>query len=665
MQTDGTKKIPNENQEVIAPLSEPPLIVIGSGPAGIHFTREFLKKKPNAKILLFGNEPYTPYNRVQLSAFLAGDIDRETLDYQLPNKYEHTNFSYINAAIRKIIPSSNQVQDKLGTNYNYSKLVLAVGARAHIPSINGVDQRGVYTFRNMKDVDHLYSRITRSRHLVVVGGGLLGLEAAKALLRLNTKITVIQQASRLMNRQLDDSAAHILQDEIEALGISVITNSGVRQIYGEGTVTGVRLYSGKDLDCDSVLLCTGITPNTELAKAASLKVAKGIVVTDDLQTSLPNIYALGECCQHNDMTYGLVAPGLEQAAVLADQLTGGNASYVGSVAVSKLKVAGQNVTSMGEVNDFNKRPFLKEVHHKSTSSYRKLVIHRGKILGATGIGEWPEAYRVQESFRSGRRITWLQSQWFRLTGQLWLQTNSKSVLQWPENAIVCQCNAICKSKLTAEIANGCNTAALLQEKTSAGTVCGSCKPLLTELTGSTTKLDREKSWPAILIAAVIATLLVSSVVIKPESQIAESVQQRGWFEYIWNNKFWKQVTGFTLLGLSLLGLLMSLRKRINISWLGNYGSLRLVHFTLGVCCSALLIFHTGFHTGSNLNQILLFNFIGVILLGSMASTVLALSHTLKPASVTSMKKFWNWAHILFSWPLPALLGIHILTVYYF
>ena len=301
----------------------------------------------------------------------------------------------------------------------------------------------------------------------------------------------------------------------------------------------------------------------------------------------------------------------------------------------------------------------------SSSTYRKIVFHRGKIIGAAAIGEWPERPRVQEAYQQGRYFWPWQRFLFKTSGRLWFSKQSESVLDWPESAIVCQCNNINVGQLVNAIESGAKTSALLQESTKAGTVCGSCKPLLNELVGSESQIEKETGWIPLIAGSLVALLLAISMFFIPEPQVSESFQTRSWFENIWNDKYWKQVTGFTLLGLSVVGLLLSLRKRLKFEWMGKVAYWRVVHSILGVCCAVILLLHTGFHLGDNLNRLLLIDFLGVLILGASAGVIIALSHNLKPVNARFTRKFWSWVHILFTWPLPALLAAHILTVYYF
>lgn len=675
---DSADSLETQTTPTTTSLTNEKIIVIGSGPVGMRFVKELLKRQPNAHVQLFGNEPFQPYNRVQLSAFLAGEVSRDEIDLSLPDEELHPNFKFTIATIKEINAEGQYVTDGRGDYYAYDRLVFATGARAHVPNIPGVEQTGVYTFRNLKDTEFLYARVTSARHVVVVGGGLLGLEAARALSRLNTKITLVQQGPRLMNRQLDERAGDMLQQQVEELGIRVITSSGVRSIHsadevvqGRHSVTGVTTYNGEEIECDTVVLCAGIKPNVELARESKLKVVNGIVVNDSLQTSDKNIYAIGECCEHQGETYGLVNPGLEQAAIAADVIAGGHSQYLGSLTISRLKVVGQKVYSMGEIAELSNRPFQSVVafEDKKEGIYRKFVFYKGKIIGALAYGEWPELTRVQEAFKQGRTIYPWQLITFRLTGRLWVNEQSEDIINWPMESVVCQCNNVSQGELVHALAQGCQSQTELSAETGAGTVCGSCKPLLGQLveqhSGETAEREKESGWMPVLIGSLIAVILAFLIAFQPEASVSDSVITQGWFEKIWNDGFWKQVTGFTLLGLTVIGLLMSLRKRMNWQWMGKFAYWRTAHTVLGMLCVAMLIFHTGFHLGVNLNQLLMINFLAVIGLGAGAGLVVALSHKLSARHAMTVRKTWTWLHILVTWPLPALLAAHILSVYYF
>jgi nitrite reductase (NADH) large subunit len=643
-------------------------IIIGAGPAGIRCAQELLKRRPHAEVEVFSNEPYQPYNRIQLSALLAGEMAYEQVLTELPDSAVHINFRFTICAIDTIDHRHKQIIDALGNTHNYDNLVIATGARPHLPNIPGLELPGVYTFRSLKDTEQLYSRTSSARHIVVVGGGLLGLEAARALLRNNTKVTVVQQNARLMNRQLDDNAAQMLQRKMESMGITFILNSGVRQVLGSDRVTGVVTRDKQEIPCDTVLVCAGIKPNKEIARDARIHVGEGINVDDQLGTSIRDIYAIGECCEHRGITYGLASPGFEQAAICADVICGGNATYTGSQEASKLKVVGEAIFSMGEVADLERRPFQRIVSYrrKRENQYRKLVVRKGRLTGILSYGEWAETRRVQEAFHNSRRIWPWQLIWFFFTGNLFfLAGNNKGIRQWPADTVICQCNAVPLEQLIHEIDCGASSVSELQTKTGAGTVCGSCKPLLEQLTEYQGPREKETGWVVTALLSFFALAVAVLVASTPGLEVSSSALTTDNFEQIWNDKFWKQVTGFSLLGMSLIGLVVSLRKKLPRLKLGNFSYWRIFHMVLGFFCAITLILHTGFHLGENFNQILMLDFLLVLALGSLTGAVLGLGHWLSATAAGRLRKTWQWAHILVAWPLPVLLLVHILTVYYF
>lgn len=643
-------------------------IIIGNGPAGMRCAQEILKITPNAHIQIFGNEPHQPYNRIQLSALLAGEVNYDDILTPLPQKEKNPALELIYQAITHIYPEQKKVSDERGTTYSYDQLVIATGSNPHVPNIPGVEQTGVYTFRNLKDTEALYNRVARARHILVAGGGLLGLEAARALQRANTKITIVQQGERLMNRQLDERASALLLEDVKKLGIDVIVQSGVRKIAGAGRVTGVTLRTGEELDCDTVLLCTGIKPEVALARDAGLKISIGIVVDDQLKTSNEAIYAIGECSEHLGVTYGLVNPGYEQAAIVANIICKGQATYRGSLEVSRLKVVGQTVCSMGEVSqpDGARRPFTREFtyRNKQQRTYRKIIFYKGNIAGVVGFSEWPELRRIQEAYQNKRRFWPWHYLRFWLTGQLFSDDNA-SVRDWPSATVVCQCNNITQGTLIDEIAQGSTTCDALQKTTGAGTVCGSCKPLLQNLLGQKESLEKDSHSSGTLVTAFTAIAIACVIFFIPGLHISDTVQSYSNFEWLWNDKFYKQVTGFSLAGITLFSLAFSLRRRLKNTVLGAFTHWRFSHVILACAATALIIAHTGLHLGQNLNFYLMINFLTASVAGGLTAMLIAISHRIKPSSAQNIRSSLRWGHILITWPLPILVISHIISVYYF
>lgn len=397
-----------------------PIVIVGSGPVGIHFLQALLAHQPDSAIVIYGNEPWLPYNRVQLSSFIAGDIGWSGLveTQALPNASNIT--TRFNTEIVEIDPVNKLVIDNAGYRQHYSKLILATGSRPHVPGIPGTDLKNVFTFRDLSDAEQLVARRVRARRTVVIGGGLLGLEAAHAMTRYHTEVIVIDHANRLMSQQLDDRASELLREYILSLGIRVHLSSPIKQICGESQVTGVLLRNDKRIACDTVIMATGIRPNMELALAAGMNVGRGIKVNNAMQTSDPDVYAVGECAEHNGQVYGLVTPGYEQAQVAAFNLSGKQSNYTGSIAATELKVVGQSVFSMGELDNESPDYNLHSLQYEKTSTqvYRKLVIQRHRLVGAIAIGEWPALHRIREAITQ-RCLLWpWEIKRFRKTGEI-------------------------------------------------------------------------------------------------------------------------------------------------------------------------------------------------------------------------------------------------------
>lgn len=644
--------------------SSTPVVIIGAGPVGMRTAQELHRRQPETPLVIFGDETSEPYNRVRLSDFLVGDINWQALTRDLALPESDRIDARFGQAVVAIDRQNHCVRDAGGNLQPYSKLVLATGSRPHVPEIPGITLPGVYTFRNVRDVQMLLARRVRSRRTIVLGGGLLGLEAARAMQRYNTGICVIEHYSRLMMRQLDDGAAEYLLENVSGLGIEVLLGDGIKKVNGETAVTGVTLRDDRVIPCDTLIVATGITPNIELARAAGLHVGRGIKVNDAMQTTDPDIFAAGECVEHRDRVYGFVAPGLEQAAVAAHGVAGGSARYTGSATATRLKVLDLPVFSMGQVSAEETPDLARSAVYRSPTVYRKLVTHRGRLVGAIAVGTCPEINRLQEAVARQRRV-WPWQYWrFRRSGLLWRPEELTSVVAWPATTTVCNCTGVTRGQLSEAAAAGCCTVAALAARTGASTVCGSCRPLLAELAGAGGQAAPVRGWKTLLGSsgtATLATLVLALFLLIP---YAGTVQLDWQWDMLWRDNFWKQVSGFSVLGLTVLLLVMSLRKRIKRFTLGDFPLWRVAHVLLGAFTIAGLVVHTGGRMGSNLNFLLMSAFLVAIVVGAVAGSMIALEHRLG-AGVTRLRSNWLWAHILIAWPIPVLLGFHVLKSYYY
>lgn len=652
----------------INPLSTP-VVVIGSGPVGVRFVQELLRLNPDREVVIYGDEPYEPYNRVRLTQMLAGHSTWAEIFNALRLPEQQNLIKRYNCPVTSIDPHTQSITDCMGQVQHYTSLVLATGSSPHVPSIPGVNLAGVYTLRNISDAQGLAARRVRTRKTLVIGGGLLGLEAARALQRSHTEVSIIQHGTRLMPAQLDETGGEMIHHHATSLGIDVILNDSVSEILGERLVSGVRLRSGRELEFDTVVLATGITPNTELARMAGLAIGRGIRVDDQLRTSDPSIYAVGECTEHRGQIYGLVAPGLEQASVAATTITGGKAEYLGSIAAANLKVVGEPVFSIGTVTEHKISNLDREVEYRNSddSCYRKLVIHRGRLIGAIAIGKWEQLSRIQEAVTYKRRVLPWQLLRFRKYGDLWPDEQVEDINQWPVTATVCNCTGVTRGALSAAIEGGCKTVEALGQCTGASTVCGSCRPKLAQMIGTQAEPTVSKGRFPLLLFSVVAALLAVLISVAMPIPFNNTVQLEWHISELWLDIFYKQFTGFTLLGLSVVALLLSLRKRIrkiNLSkHAGDFGWWRLAHALLGLMTLAVLVLHTGMRFGDNLNLLLMLSFVGLGLVGAFVGAITAFEAKNPSLKLGRWRRCTTWAHIFLFWPLPVLLSFHILKSY--
>jgi nitrite reductase (NADH) large subunit len=559
------------------------------------------------------------------------------------------------------------VIDDQGVRQPYSRLILATGSHPYVPQIAGIELPGVYTFRNRDDADALMARRVRSHHTVVLGGGLLGLEAARGMQRNGTRVTVVEHADRLMGSQLDEGGSDALALELRALGIELVIGDGVREVLGSERVQGLLLQSGLHIACDTVVVATGIRPNIDLARDARIAWGRGIRVDDNMRTSVADVYAIGECAEHRGRVYGLVGPGLEQAGVAVSHITGEAGEYRGSLASTRLKVAGCSVFSMGPMGAAEERSGERRYHYRDPDSgvYRTLLIHRNRLHGVVAIGPWADTARVQSAV-ADKALVWPWQMWrFQRSGSLWPAEEVNGVAAWPAGALVCQCKSVSRGELSEAMAGGACSVAELRNCTGASSVCGSCKPLIEQLVG-TAKPEPAPMHRWLLGGAVLSLLGALAFLLLPKLPYADTVQHAWHWDMLWRDGLLKQISGFTILGLFALGLLLSPRKRLQKlqSW-GRFDAWRIAHIGLGLLVMIALLAHTGLRLGNGLNAILMVSFVATLLLGAISTGVISLEHRIGGALAARLRRQSLWWHILWFWPVPVALGFHVLKGYWY
>jgi nitrite reductase (NADH) large subunit len=389
-------------------MSEP-LVIIGNGMAATRLVDELTTLAPGRyAIAVVGDEPSLAYNRVLLSSLLAREIEPEAVELKAAQWWRNRGVTLVyGRRANEIDTKAKVVRLRGGSKLSYGKLVLATGSEAVRLPLPGADLPGVVTFRDKSDVECILTRARPGARAVVIGGGLLGLEAAYGLMKAGAHVSVVHLMDRLMERQLDSHAADLLKAALEERGIQVVLNAESEAIQGRRKVAGLRLKDGRNIPADLVVMAVGIKPNTRLARGADLAVNRGVVVGDDLMTSDPDVYAIGECAEHRGTCYGLVEPAYEQARVLAKTLAGRTASYEGSLLSTNLKVSGVNVFSAGDfLGAAGTEPIV--LTDPGRKSYRKLVVSDDKLTGAVLVGDTADALWYLELIRTGRPVAGLR-----------------------------------------------------------------------------------------------------------------------------------------------------------------------------------------------------------------------------------------------------------------
>ncbi len=364
-------------------------LIVGNGVAGVNAAKTIAESEPGAQIAIYAAEHYPYYNRWQLPAFLAGELSQEEI-YFYPEQWyiDHGITVKLGLAVKAIVPMARQVILADGAEVKYDRLLLAAGSSPAVPPIEGANQAGVFILRTIDHALAIKEYAARARNAIVIGGGLLGLEAARSLRVLGLSVTVVELFPRLLPRQLDIQGAGTLQELIERAGVKVITGAATEQIQGDGKAAGVRLKGGTVAQGELVLISAGIRPNTQLAKEANIQAKRGILVNERMQSSAPDIYAAGDVAEFNGQVYGIIPAAIEQARVAALSMMGADvAPYTGTIPSTTLKVVGIDLTSMGEVNPEGEGFTELRFADRAQGMYRKIVLRNGRIVGAILLGD--------------------------------------------------------------------------------------------------------------------------------------------------------------------------------------------------------------------------------------------------------------------------------------
>ncbi len=466
------------------------LVVIGNGMAGARAVEEVLARggAEMFDIVMFGNEPYGNYNRILLSNILNGTQTADDILINPLEWYEENDITlHLGALVDRIDRAAKVVVSRNGVREHYDKLLIATGSRAFIPPIagafmpDGTLKPGVFGYRTLDDCTAMLEYVKTSKAVVTIGGGLLGLEAARAMMLLGADSHIVHLAGHLMDVQLDVTGGGILKRMIEGMGMHVHVKKSTSEVTGDDRVTGLVFKDGERLDCDMVIVAAGIRPNAEIGVRAGLTVERAIVVDDQMRSvDDPNVYVVGECAQHRGRVYGLVAPLWDQGNVFADHITQTNQSsaYHGSKLATKLKVMGVEVASMGINEPAEERDEVIQFTEPKKGTYKKLILRDDRLVGSILMGDISKAAYLMQAFD---RNSPLPEERLSLMFDLGTPSQKVTIDEMPATTQVCNCNGVTKGAIGACVAAGKRSPLAVMNATRAGKGCGSCKTLVGEV----------------------------------------------------------------------------------------------------------------------------------------------------------------------------------------
>jgi nitrite reductase (NADH) large subunit len=643
------------------------LVVVGGGMAAQRFIERLVAGSGarDYSIVLLCEELPLPYDRIHLAFVLEGKSPR-SLSFRDESWYASHGIEVRSKdAVLAIEPERRVVRTDSGHEIAYDQLVLATGSQPVVPPIPGARVERVLTYRTVDDVERIAARAVPGAHLVVLGGGLLGIEAAHTLRLRGCMVDVVERALRLLPRQLDVEGAAVLQRQLEAAGIGLRLNAQVAGIAEVDEGVEVELEGGERIPAQALVVAIGIRPRDELARAAGLDCDRsgGVLVDDRLVTSDPRIHAIGECARHRGETPGFVAPCYGMADVLAACFAGQTESFEGVTPSARLKIDTIDVGAVGE--SLAEGIGVQSLDWATPDEYRRVVLRGGRVVGAIAVGSTDDLPALQEHIARRARLFERQRRRFAKTGRLSRVAGHRPIASWSDDTVVCVCTGVSCGVLRNAQASGAQQSAALCQATGAGSVCGSCRPLVEELAGEREGATREASGAGLAVAALGALFLMAVACWLAPVPMADSFESTPGWDVLWRDAWWKQVSGFTLLAMTAATLLLSFRKRWRrITW-GAFSSWRLVHAAVGAATIVGLGFHTGFRMGANLNFALMACFAAVLVLGSATALVTSLESRLPAGLGGLLRRGWTLAHVALFWPLPVLIGFHVLAVYFY
>ncbi|KRF04767.1 hypothetical protein ASG89_20905 [Paenibacillus sp. Soil766] len=455
------------------------LVLIGNGMAGVRCVEEILALAPDRfEITIFGSEPHPNYNRIMLSKVLQGSTTVNDITINDWQWYQDKGITlYTGDSVISIDTAKRKVVSEKGRTVEYDQLILATGSLPFMLPLPGADKPGVTAFRDINDCNTMLEASKSYKKAVVIGGGLLGLEAARGLLNLGMDVHVVHIFNYLMERQLTPTSAGMLRKELENQGMKFLLEKQTEKIYGKKRVEGLLFKDGSKVEADLIVIAVGVRPNIKLAADSGIETNRAIMVNDYLETNVPGVYAVGECAEHRNMVYGLVAPLYEQGKVLAKKICGVETEgYPGSILYSQLKVSGVEVFSAGEIRDSEINTSLKVIDGVK-NTYKKIAIRNNKIVGAVLYGDSSEGNKLLGYIKQQADVSVLEE-----ASAVGGGADEAYAASLSPTATVCSCNGVTKGGILDAVRdNGCATVEDIRACTRASSTCGGCKPLVSAM----------------------------------------------------------------------------------------------------------------------------------------------------------------------------------------
>jgi nitrite reductase (NADH) large subunit len=657
----------NNRKTILNTKNQKNIVIVGNGMVGHHFCRQLAELDKNGffKITVFGEEAWVAYDRVHISEHFAGKEFSE-LVLSDANWYAQRGIDlHTRDPIVAVDTELKTVSSKSGKMVAYDELVFATGSEAFMPNIEGLKNLpNILCYRTFNDLVRLRLASSGAKTAAVLGGGLLGLEAARACQQLGLKAHVLEMAQHLMPRQLDLGAAEMLARRISEMNIELHCNWITSKV--ESVENEVLLHSkdGQQLGVEVLVVAAGIRPRDEIAKAAGIDCNPrgGINIDNGMRTSRPNVYAIGECAFHDGKVYGLVAPGYKMSEELAKQLMGQPGEFRGMDLSTRLKLVGTDVVSIGQ-------PFQPgdTVTYKSQEVYRRLTLLDGRLLGLVAIGSWEDLPEMQKRIDEGESIDNKELRAFTKTGLLPpSHAGLSGIMHWPDRTIICNCMNINKGQIIRACQGGCKSVDEVSRSTGAGTVCGTCRPQIARFLGQEEAFKVQDAgtrwigWSALVSAVVLVLFMII-----PGAKHSQSVLDPSYdLEIVWRDSFWKQVSGYGCVGLMLGSLGLTLRKRWSrFNW-GNLQIWRAAHMGLIAVLYLVLYVHSGWRMGSHLNLALMLCFMITSVTG-LGTAWAVWTESEANSLARRFRPNLLWIHIASFWPLPTLLFFHVFKFYYY